>query len=166
MKEICKPIPIADYAPRYDISNLGRVRTRAIILSPRIYDKKYFKVNLSTYKKGVRIVKLRAVHRLVAIAFIPNPLEKECINHKDNDKKNNFFKNLEWCSQQENRRHTVFQSRHARGENIASSKLLEWDIKYIRQNYPTLSARSLAIKFKVNINTIRSVARKRTWRHI
>ena len=46
-----------------------------------------------------------SIHRMVAEAFIPNLADKDCVNHKDGDKKNNNVSNLEWCSQSENLRH-------------------------------------------------------------
>ena len=46
--------------------------------------------------------KSELVHRLVAKAFIPNPDNLPCINHKDEDKLNNCVDNLEWCDHKYN----------------------------------------------------------------
>lgn len=41
--------------------------------------------------------KVHRVHRLVAIAFIPNPNGFKEVNHKDENRQNNSVENLEWC---------------------------------------------------------------------
>lgn len=62
-------------------------------------------------KTGNRTV--ASVHRLVAKAFIPNPLNLPEVNHKDYNRTNNSVDNLEWCSHKENIDYTLAAGRHA-----------------------------------------------------
>lgn len=85
------------YEGSYQVSNLGRIWS---IKGQRYLkgceDKDgYLRVNL-TAKNGK--VKMERIHRLVAIAFISNPLGLPVVNHKDENKQNNTVDNLEWCS--------------------------------------------------------------------
>lgn len=87
---------IKGYENIYQVSNFGNVkntRTNRIIKSKK-NSKGYMLVGL--YKDGER--KNFYVHRLVAIAFLQNPLKLQYINHKDENKENNNVDNLEWCS--------------------------------------------------------------------
>jgi|SRR5690554_230115 len=87
-----------DGYPEYQVSNLGRVKSKRKILKPHKTKKGYLRVNIRG--KNLR------VHRLVAEAFIPNPSKKPEVNHIDGDKTKNFVENLEWCSGQENINHS------------------------------------------------------------
>ena len=65
-------------------------------------------VKYSSGYKRIRIGKIKyLLHRLVAFTFIPNPYNKEQVNHIDGNKLNNSVENLEWVTNQENQIHKV-----------------------------------------------------------
>ncbi len=81
--------------PHYKATEDGRIwseHTHKFLSQQTILGYKKVKV----YKNGKP--QMAAVHRLVAFAFIPNPYDLPCINHKDEDKTNNRVDNLEWCT--------------------------------------------------------------------
>lgn len=86
----------------YEVSSFGRVKNAKTkrILSQTDHSG-YLAVGLSINGK----TPTRAVHQLVAKAFIENPESKGQINHKDKNKQNNHVANLEWCTQEENCQH-------------------------------------------------------------
>lgn len=103
MEEIWKDIE--DYKGKYQISNLGRVKSlnysntgKEGIINAKDNSKGYLRVRL--YKDGKR--KNYRVNRLVAQTFLPNPSNLPEVNHIDQDKHNNCVDNLEWCTTQYN----------------------------------------------------------------
>jgi hypothetical protein len=94
---------IRGYEGLYRVSNLGRVRSKTKLLHLNTNTYGYKHVTLS---KG-NVQKTVLVHRLVASAFIENPIGLPQINHKDGDKRNNTVGNLEWVTQGENNRHAI-----------------------------------------------------------
>ena len=84
----------------YQISSLGRIRNTKTkhIVKPEKEEKGYCRLSIKVNGKK----KHYAVHRLVALAFIPNPENKPQIDHIDNDKSNNRVSNLHWVTNQEN----------------------------------------------------------------
>ena len=78
----------------YSVSNMGRVRNDGTgkVLKSEIDIDGYYRVTLYPGKKKFKI------HRLVSIAFIPNPNELPYVNHKNEDKTDTRVENLEWCT--------------------------------------------------------------------
>lgn len=105
MKEIWKDI--LGYEGLYQVSNLGNVKSLPKLCGHRptkerlvtqCEQKKYKRVTLCKNN----VLKKVSVHRLVANAFIPNPENKPCVNHKDENPSNNNVENLEWVTCKEN----------------------------------------------------------------
>lgn len=105
--------PVPGYEGLYSVSNKGRVKSLSRTVS------KNTSFRHETADKIMRSSKLRSgylfvhltkdgktkmfpIHRLVAIAFIPNKLELPEVNHKDENKTNNCVENLEWCTKKYN----------------------------------------------------------------
>lgn len=109
--EIYKDIP--GYKGRYQITSWGRVWNvdKEKFVRPEIHHKGYLRVDLFN---GFGKRKHFKVHRLVASAFIPNPDNKPQVNHKDGNKQNNSFTNLEWVTDKENKKHQ--KQMHDQGE--------------------------------------------------
>ena len=129
-------LPVVGHEDRYDVSDLGRVRSRMARLLVSTLTLRVMRfVGFPALARRCR------VHRLVAEAFIPNPNAKPFVNHIDNDRANNVATNLEWCTQLENLRHAEKQGRMQRdywvGKRSPSAVLSDTQIREIRTLYAT-----------------------------
>lgn len=130
MNEIWKDIK--GYENLYQVSNMGRVKsleriiircdnkTQTIkekILKTRIGNNGYYTIILS--KKGE--IKKIDIHRLIAIAFIPNPDNKPCIDHINGDRTDNRIENLRWVTQKENINNPISISKMKKNHHLKNT---------------------------------------------
>lgn len=167
MNEVWKPIK--GYDDKYMVSNLGRIKSVARdvsnhtgiihkperILSCRKDKKGYLRVYLDDNRK----TKFISVHRLVAIAFIPNELEKPQVNHIDGVKTNNNVENLEWVTNQENQLHAIRMglndhSKYMSGKPKKTVLQIDMETEEVIQEYASISeaARAIGCKSSANIS--------------
>jgi len=163
---------IAGFEGKYQISNLGRVKsilkTMTKIRKPRIHSSGYWCLNLTVNYKWKSVT----IHRLIAIAFIPNPNNYRTVNHIDGNKQNNDISNLEWCTQKENCKHAFrtglhkpscigrFNELHPMSKTIYQYSI---DGEYI-QSFPSVSEVGRVLGVKVgNISSFASHPEKRNY---
>lgn len=91
---------IAKSGERYEVSDRGRINSlrSGMTLKPKVDKSGYCRVNLC----GIDGERTHLVHRLVALAFLPNPEEKPEVNHKNGNPSDNNVANLEWSTPKEN----------------------------------------------------------------
>lgn len=177
MKEIWKEIP--NYDGAYAVSNLGRLKSlqRKIIRSdgkpysvkekiihPHI-TKGYAQATLSYLGKKYYV----GVHRLVALAFIPNLQNKPEINHIDGNKLNNCVSNLEWVTESENVRHAF--NTGLRKTCYGNRKLTDDDIKFIKDTYKNRTSRfwgkkKIAEDLGISMSAIDFIIQGKTWKNV
>lgn len=164
MKEVWKDIK--GFEGAYMISNTGKVMSiprqgmkgnEPILRKLSLTHDGYVKVRLIYNGKD----ETRRVHRLVAEAFIPNPDNKETVNHIDGNKQNNNVHNLEWIDRSE-------QMIHAYKNNLkvpvhTNRKLTDEQVESIRKEYVRNSKEhgtvALGKKYGVNNSTIGMIVR-------
>lgn len=149
--EIWKPTNVN---PFYLISNKGRIknldrpvwnkhnncysiRKGKILKANNQNSKKYWRIRIPKQGDNTK-GKMYSIHRLVATAFIPNPLNLSQINHIDGNKDNNCVENLEWCDNGYNQRHAVEHKLKDRAKMSAHSslrKLTGEQVAFIKKLY-------------------------------
>ena len=120
IKNLCTEYGVEEWRPiegfsGYFVSPNGDVlslrRSKSIKLKPTVYRDGYKTVGIIQDDGRYRTMK---VHRLVALAYIPNPYNFPCVNHREECKHNNNVENLEWCSHKYNSTYGTVTSRISR----------------------------------------------------
>lgn len=135
----------------YEVSNYGRVRNTLTGKNVALIKNKggYIYAHLmceNNFRKSVKD------HQLVATAFIPNKYNKPNVNHMDLNPSNNYYKNLEWCTQEENVFHSIMNHMftgndigsmvrkrllylyNTSGDDVAKSYAVYKNINYVSSN--------------------------------
>jgi hypothetical protein len=176
MKEIWEDIN--GFEGIYQVSNKARVKSLHRVITRANGHKQTIKeriiktcFNTSGYEdavvqNGEKSKHLR-VHRLVAIAFVPNPDNKKFVNHKDGKKANNLPDNLEWCTRSENEKHAHrIGLKDWSGEGASKSKLTESQVKEIRALRFKMTGRDVGVKYGVGHCCIFRIWHRKTWKHV
>lgn len=164
-------VDILDYEGLYQVSNLGRIKSICRFITKKNRWGKA--VNLLSKEKLMAITKGNAknkypklclcknnikktflLHRIIALAFIPNIENKPFVNHIDGDKHNYSISNLEWVTSSENCIHALKTGLilRGKGENCKISKLKDIDILKIRENYNINNYTQLQVSKMFNIS--------------
>lgn len=118
-----------------------------------------------TYEDGRR--GRRSVHRIMAEAFISNPLDLPCVNHIDGNRNNNSITNLEWCTHKHNTDHSIIIGlQNPKGETNANSKLTEDQARAIKYSHSELSQQAVAKMYNVSKTIVKWIRSGERWSHI
>lgn len=170
---------VLGYEGVYEISNMGRLRTMARMIKNKLCLRRhpkilkaylckktgYYRVVLGKYENHNKR-ELRYIHRLVAIAFIPNPENKPEVNHKFGIKTDNRVSQLEWATRPENIQHGFKMGLIPilKGEECHNCILTNEQVLYIFSS--PIGPRALARKLNLSYSTVNGIKNGSSWNHI
>lgn len=166
---------VVGYEGIYKVSDLGNVlsltRGNGLPWRNGVSRKKKQVLNINgrptitLWRNGV--CKTVLIHRLVAIAFIPNPENKPTVNHKNGVKTDNSVANLEWMTSRENCIHNTRVLKNNCGEKHFNAKLSAADVLNIRKEVNSGGCEfSLSKKYGVTVSNIRHIRDRLIWKFI
>ena len=171
---------VIGYEGYYQVSNLGNVkglkrevphsRKNVEYIKERLLSqcfRRYCFVVLSKESKRIN----KTVHRLVAIAFIPNFENKPQVNHINGIRNDNRVENLEWNTSFENMQHSVRIGLKVskKGMGFHRAKLTDWQIILIRRyfrRFPKANQRRIGERMGICYQNINLIIHYKNWKHI
>lgn len=174
---------VQGYEGLYQVSSLGRVKSlKRYVRCPRNGENAKRIVPEIILKSAIRnnylcielfingIGTMFSIHRLVAIAFIPNPENKPEVNHLFGNKLDNRASMLEWATKSENQKHAFINGlkKPVKGENHYNSKLtnnqvIEIRKKYLFRKYTTIM---LGKEYNTSRQSISDIINNKTYRNV
>lgn len=137
-KEVYLMKPIKNYEGLYEIDEYGNVYRIAYdknrkynskelpyLIKPKIDKDGYLRLALSNKGK----TKYYYVHRLVALSYLENKDNLPCVNHIDGNKRNNHYKNLEFCTVRYNNLHALNTGLRDMKNNKLSKQVEQFDLQ-------------------------------------
>lgn len=156
---------VSDEGKVFSTKNIGRGKYHQE-LKQRIDADGYPTITVGT-NKNRSVVR---VHRLVAIAFIPNPDNLTDVDHINNDRTDNRVCNLQWLTHSDNVRKIPHEtaSRARRGSNNGRANLTENTVREIRGLYDSKlkNISELSREFNTPWSTINNIVKRHTWKHV
>lgn len=164
--EIWKPVEQFLYI---EASSKGRIKIlphknkKGRIVSEFCKDKDGY-CKITTIKKDGTITQT-SVHRMVALAFIPNPENKTCVNHIDGVRTNNCVENLEWVTPKENVYHSFLYGQRKKVKVVPRTTLLtDYQISQIDNLRKIYTLNQIAKLFNIDYQSIKNIVHKRKHR--
>lgn len=163
---------IKGYEGLYQISDSGKVKSL-----PKITGSRFRKESIILYANTNRwgysyvtlcvknVMKSLTIHNLLAVHFIPNPLNKKYVNHINGNKADNLLENLEWVTAKENVQHAIkIGLAGSIGSTNPNSKLNEYQVIEIFKSPQRYGI--LASIFGISKSQIVDIKRGRRWSHL
>lgn len=153
-----------NYGDGYIVKEDGSVFNKhGKMLSSHDNGKGYLIVSLSINGKRTS----KAIHRILAECFIPNPDNLSDVDHVDGNRQNNAISNLRWLTHGENIEHSYnLSNRSATGENNSRCETTEEEVREICR---LLSAGYMPSKIRdlgFDYGRVRAIKRRQNWTHI
>lgn len=163
-------LPVKNFESRFYISDFGRIvshdhrKNTVSFLSPAIDSAGYYNTQLRMKPINTRI----RVHKLVGLHYCPMiiiPDKRMVWNHKDGNKLNNYYKNIEYVTALYNSQHAVNTGLFdTKGEKHHNSKLSEADVLQMRLLYKTgLTQKVIGEMFGVSRRQAGDVIKGKNW---
>lgn len=160
--ELWKQVP---HVLHTEASNLGRIRrtnpkTGYVTYPKGHYDKDgYLHIDVRKEDNKWRDF---PVHRLVAMAWIANPYNKLCVNHKNSVRDDNRVNNLEWVTPKENCLHSYLYGKAKKVKEIPRNTVLtDFQVSQIEKLRVIYTVHQISLLFNVKYTTLKNIIRKK-----